>query len=136
MNTSIATQTTEITSRLQQVFDKQRTASRQETDFDLEARLKSLDKLEKMERERKEHSDAADACFEAAGGAVNIQQILGGYEELPGAVRRAGLGAPAVIVVGEVVQLRSELAWAEGRPLFGRPRASRRRCSRSTTCGC
>ncbi len=42
-----------------------------------------LDKLEKMERERKEHSDAADACFEAAGGAVNIQQILGGYEAIP-----------------------------------------------------
>jgi uroporphyrinogen III methyltransferase/synthase len=54
-------------------------------------------------------------------GATPRQRVVEApLEELPGAVRRAGLGAPAVIVVGEVVQLRSELAWAEGRPLFGR----------------
>jgi uroporphyrinogen III methyltransferase/synthase len=39
--------------------------------------------------------------------------------ELPARVREAGLGAPAVIVVGEVVRLRAELAWFESLPLFG-----------------
>jgi uroporphyrinogen III methyltransferase/synthase len=32
----------------------------------------------------------------------------------------AGLSNPAVIIVGEVVQLRSELAWYDTRPLFGK----------------
>jgi len=40
--------------------------------------------------------------------------------ELPAAVERAGLGAPSVVVVGEVVSLREALAWYERQPLFGR----------------
>jgi len=39
--------------------------------------------------------------------------------ELAQRVRAAGLGAPAVIVVGEVVRLRAELDWYERLPLFG-----------------
>jgi uroporphyrinogen III methyltransferase/synthase len=35
-------------------------------------------------------------------------------------VAEAGLGPPAVVVVGEVVSLRERLRWFEGRPLFGR----------------
>ena len=31
----------------------------------------------------REHKNAAKDCFEAAGGAVNIQQLLGGYETIP-----------------------------------------------------
>jgi uroporphyrinogen III methyltransferase/synthase len=34
-------------------------------------------------------------------------------------VREAGLGAPAVVVIGDVVKLRASLAWFEKRPLFG-----------------
>lgn len=40
--------------------------------------------------------------------------------DLPSAVARAGLTAPALVVVGGVVSLRRELAWFERRPLFGR----------------
>jgi uroporphyrinogen III methyltransferase/synthase len=40
--------------------------------------------------------------------------------ELPRRVAEAGLGAPMVVVVGEVVTLRESLAWYEKRPLFGR----------------
>ena len=36
---------------------------------------------------------------------------------------RAGVGAPAVVVVGDVVSLRDALAWYERQPLFGAPRA-------------
>jgi uroporphyrinogen III methyltransferase/synthase len=39
---------------------------------------------------------------------------------LPEAVRQAGLGAPTVVVIGEVVRLREELCWWEHQPLFGR----------------
>jgi uroporphyrinogen III methyltransferase/synthase len=39
--------------------------------------------------------------------------------ELPARVREAGLGAPAVVVVGDVVRLRAQLAWFEKLPLFG-----------------
>lgn len=34
--------------------------------------------------------------------------------------RRANVGAPAVLVVGEVVALRDEIAWFDRRPLFGK----------------
>lgn len=40
--------------------------------------------------------------------------------ELPRRVAQAGLGAPAVVVVGDVVTLRESLAWFEKRPLHGR----------------
>ena len=40
--------------------------------------------------------------------------------ELPERVREAGLRAPTVIVIGEVVRCRDALAWYEARPLFGR----------------
>ena len=40
--------------------------------------------------------------------------------ELPRRVQEAGLGAPSLIVVGDVVTLRESLAWYEKRPLFGR----------------
>ena len=40
--------------------------------------------------------------------------------ELAEAVERAALGAPSVVVVGEVVALRETLSWFERQPLFGR----------------
>ena len=40
--------------------------------------------------------------------------------DLPKSVAEAGLAAPAVVVVGDVVSLRERLAWWERVPLFGR----------------
>lgn len=40
--------------------------------------------------------------------------------ELAAAVERAGLGAPAAVVIGDVVGLRESLGWWERMPLFGR----------------
>jgi uroporphyrinogen III methyltransferase/synthase len=34
--------------------------------------------------------------------------------------QRAGIGAPAVVVIGDVVRLRDQIAWFERRPLFGK----------------
>jgi uroporphyrinogen III methyltransferase/synthase len=40
--------------------------------------------------------------------------------DLPAAVQAAGMRAPAVVVIGPVVALRTQLAWFEQRPLFGK----------------
>jgi uroporphyrinogen III methyltransferase/synthase len=40
--------------------------------------------------------------------------------EIAARARAEGFGAPAVVVVGDVVRLRTELAWFESGPLFGR----------------
>jgi uroporphyrinogen III methyltransferase/synthase len=40
--------------------------------------------------------------------------------ELPNAAEAAGFANPAVIVVGDVVTLRKQLAWYDNRPLFGK----------------
>ena len=46
--------------------------------------------------------------------------ITGTMRTLPALVREAGIGAPAITLVGEVVTLREELAWYDSRPLSGR----------------
>lgn len=45
--------------------------------------------------------------------------VTGTLQCLPDSVARAGLGAPAIIVVGPVAAMRDQLAWFENRPLFG-----------------
>ncbi len=46
--------------------------------------------------------------------------VVSTLAELPSQVAAAKLGAPAAVVVGDVVQLRPALAWFEAQPLFGR----------------
>jgi uroporphyrinogen III methyltransferase / synthase len=46
--------------------------------------------------------------------------VVGTLATLPDLVRAAGIGAPSIVVVGEVVRLRDELAWFDRRPLSGR----------------
>jgi uroporphyrinogen III methyltransferase/synthase len=46
-----------------------------------------------------------------------VEATLGTLAE---AVRVAGLTAPALVIVGNVVSLRSQVAWLEDRPLFGK----------------
>jgi len=46
--------------------------------------------------------------------------VVAPLAELPARVAAAGLGAPAAVVVGDVTRLRSELAWFERLPLFGK----------------
>ena len=54
-------------------------------------------------------------------GSLPTQRVVvAPLGELAARVRAAGLGAPAVVVIGDVVRLRETLAWFETRPLFGR----------------
>jgi uroporphyrinogen III methyltransferase/synthase len=46
--------------------------------------------------------------------------VVGTLATLAALVEARGISAPAITVVGEVVQLRESLAWYEDRPLFGR----------------
>ncbi|MGE0321083.1 MAG: uroporphyrinogen-III C-methyltransferase [Polyangiaceae bacterium] len=53
-------------------------------------------------------------------GARPQQRVAEGtLENIAERVHSAGLANPAIIVIGEVVQLRSKLAWYDSRPLFG-----------------
>ena len=54
-------------------------------------------------------------------GTLNRQEtLLGTISDISEKVREAGLKPPAIILVGEVVELRKQLNWFEERPLFGK----------------
>lgn len=48
------------------------------------------------------------------------QTVTAPLSDLPRRVREAGLKPPAVVVIGQVVNLRKHLDWFEARPLFGK----------------
>ncbi|UCD79288.1 MAG: uroporphyrinogen-III C-methyltransferase [Desulfobacterales bacterium] len=54
------------------------------------------------------------------GTTPNQQTVAGTLDNISERVKKAGLKAPAIIVVGEVVQLRESLKWFENRPLLGK----------------
>jgi len=54
-------------------------------------------------------------------GTRGIQQtVVGTLADIADRVAAAGIRAPAVMVVGDVVALREQIQWYERRPLFGR----------------
>lgn len=48
------------------------------------------------------------------------RSVVSDLDGIAGKVEQAGLGAPAIVVVGAVAGLRDELSWFEAKPLFGR----------------
>ena len=56
----------------------------------------------------------------AQGTTSGQRTTAGTLENLARKVEEAGIEPPALIVVGDVVELRDRLAWFERRPLFGR----------------
>ncbi len=54
------------------------------------------------------------------GSTADQKSVSGRLDSIAGAARRAGLVAPAAIVVGEVARLHERLNWFETLPLFGR----------------
>ena len=65
-------------------------------------------------------SPATPAAAVMHGSLPAQRVVVAPLAELAARVRAAGLGAPAVLVIGEVVRLRETLGWFESRPLFGR----------------
>jgi uroporphyrinogen III methyltransferase/synthase len=54
------------------------------------------------------------------GTTPGQQTLTGTLDDIAVRVKKAGLKAPAIIVVGEVVRLRQKLKWFETRPLLGK----------------
>jgi uroporphyrinogen III methyltransferase/synthase len=54
------------------------------------------------------------------GTTVRQQAVTGTLSTIIENVKAAGLKAPCIIVVGEVVSLREKMKWFENRPLFGK----------------
>jgi uroporphyrinogen III methyltransferase/synthase len=50
----------------------------------------------------------------------NQQTVSSTLSRLPVEVEKANLKSPAVVLIGEVVKLREQLAWFEQRPLYGK----------------
>ncbi len=69
-----------------------------------------------------EHGKAGEAPSAAVHWATTGEQrtVAAPLGELCAAVQKAGITAPAIVIVGSVVGLRHELAWFERRPLFGK----------------
>jgi uroporphyrinogen III methyltransferase/synthase len=65
---------------------------------------------------------AADTPVAVVMEAATARQrvVVAPLAEIAERARSAGLAAPAVVVVGDVVRLRDELAWFDTAPLFGR----------------
>ncbi len=65
--------------------------------------------------------DAAEPAAAVERGTMDGQRtVVATLATLAEAVEREGIGAPALVVVGPVVQRREALAWLERRPLHGR----------------
>jgi uroporphyrinogen III methyltransferase/synthase len=54
------------------------------------------------------------------GTRTDQRVVTGTLKDIVPKVKEAGLGPPAIIVVGEVVRLREKLNWYESKPLFGK----------------
>ena len=54
------------------------------------------------------------------GTTTRQQTVTGTLETIVANVKAAKLKSPAIIVIGDVVSLRDELAWFDRRPLFGK----------------
>ena len=54
------------------------------------------------------------------GSTADQKSVSGSLDSIVEVARRAGLVAPAAIVVGDVARLHERLNWYEGMPLFGR----------------
>jgi uroporphyrinogen III methyltransferase/synthase len=64
-------------------------------------------------------SEATPAALIESGTLARQRTIVATLGDLPDRVAQAGLGPPALLVVGDVVARRPALSWFEGLPLFG-----------------
>lgn len=84
--------------------------------------LMGVTNLESICRQLIKHGRSADTPVAAIRWGTRAEQrtVTGTLETIASRVREAKLGSPAVIIVGEVVNLREKLRWFESKPLFGK----------------
>ncbi len=70
---------------------------------------------------REKHFPSDTPAAVVSWGATPQQRVAtGGLESIARIAESEGIGAPAIIIVGEVVRLRERLRWFDALPLFGR----------------
>lgn len=69
-----------------------------------------------------EHGKSGDtpAAVVASATTGGQRTVDGHLADLPHSVQKAGIAAPAILIVGEVTQLRHNIAWFESLPLCGK----------------
>lgn len=81
-----------------------------------------MSRLSQIVKNLIEHGKASDTptavVHLASTGAQRT--VTARLADLPEAVEKAGLKSPSIVLIGEVVELRRQLAWFEHRPLFGK----------------
>ncbi|HLF08386.1 MAG TPA: uroporphyrinogen-III C-methyltransferase [Dehalococcoidia bacterium] len=84
--------------------------------------LMAFETLEKVVTNLIEHGRAPDTPVAVVQqGTEPVQRtVVGTLGDIVAKVRVARMGPPAVVVVGEVVRLREQIAWLDKRPLFGK----------------
>ena len=84
--------------------------------------LMAFETLEKVVTNLIEHGRAPDTPVAVVQqGTEPVQRtVVGTLGDIVAKVREARMGPPAVVVVGEVVRLREQIAWLDKRPLFGK----------------
>lgn len=68
---------------------------------------------------REGKSPETAAAMIQSGTLAEQRTIVGTLDNLPELARAAGIGPPALLIVGDVVSRRPELTWFENLPLFG-----------------
>lgn len=81
--------------------------------------VKNLHRIANRLRENGRSGDTPVALVRW-GTTVKQQTVVGTLDTIVDLVQQAGLKAPAIIVVGDVVKLRNSLQWFEKRPLLGK----------------
>ncbi|MDP2916912.1 MAG: uroporphyrinogen-III C-methyltransferase [Dehalococcoidia bacterium] len=84
--------------------------------------LMGMQNLPKIRAQLVEHGRPADTPVAVIKEGTKPEQrtITGTLGNIVAKVKEAGLSAPAIIVVGEVVKLRDKIRWFDNRPLFGK----------------
>ena len=84
--------------------------------------LMGIGKLRVIAERLMSHGRAADTPVALVRWGTRAEQrtLVGTLATIADEAERAHFESPAVIVVGDVVKLREQLAWAEERPLFGK----------------
>ncbi|MCP3954722.1 MAG: uroporphyrinogen-III C-methyltransferase [Desulfobacterales bacterium] len=84
--------------------------------------LMGVKNLPHIVQKLRDHGRPADTPVALVRWGTTLRQttVTGTLDTIVAAVEKAGLKAPAVIVVGEVVSLRKTMQWFENRPLMGK----------------
>ncbi len=83
--------------------------------------LMGVEKIGKIAAKLIEHGRPGDTpvAMTRCGTTARQRTVVADLNTIEQAARAAGMTAPAVTVIGEVVGLRDKLNWYEARPLFG-----------------